>query len=332
HADLEGPGQVHLDTFIWDRVFGYDMLSRHGAGITGGRFLSQVDLPRALEIGMTGGMWSITTNPFRSEKRRSEVFFEDLRRLLGVFDRARDQVAVVRTRKEYDAARAQGRHAALIAIQGGNALDASLENLDKIPDRLVTRITIVHLSSSKIGCTSSPYWFGGPRGLSEFGKDYVRKMNEKRILVDLAHISREGFFDAAAVHDRAQPLIVTHTGVKGVHEHWRNLDDAQLRAIAETGGTVGVMYQSSFLGPSWLRGKSTWIVDHLAHIIGVLGEDYASLGSDWDGSIIPPADTPTCTEFPKVIQHMLDRGWSHERIQKILAGNFLRVLAHIRPE
>ncbi len=75
----------------------------------------------------------------------------------------------------------------------------------------------------------------------------MRRLNEKRIFVDLAHISKRGFWDAVEVHDKSQPLMVTHTGVSGVYEHWRNLDDDQLRAIADSGGTIGVMYQSSFL-------------------------------------------------------------------------------------
>ena len=76
----------------------------------------------------------------------------------------------------------------------------------------------------------------GDQGLTDRGREYVRRLNDARVFVDLAHVSREGFFDAVAVHDRSQPLIVTHTGVAGVHPHWRNLDDEQLRAIADTGG------------------------------------------------------------------------------------------------
>jgi membrane dipeptidase len=115
-----------------------------------------------------------------------------------------------------------------------------------------------------------------------------------------------------------------------VHEHWRNLDDEQIRAVAETGGTIGVMYQSSFLGDAYWGGRAVRIVDHLEHIIKVAGEDFASLGSDWDGAIITPRDLPTCLELPRLVQLMLDRGWSHDRIHKVMGANWLRALSHLR--
>jgi membrane dipeptidase len=256
---------------------------------------------------------------------------ENLRRLQGIFESVPDDFRVVRSIAEYRRAKDAGLHAAFIGVQGGNALDSSLEALDLIPDNLVLRITIVHLSSSRIGVTSAPT--AGARrneGLSPFGKDYVRRLNEKKIFVDLAHINRQGFFDAVAVHDHSQPLLVTHTGVCGVTPHWRNLDDEQLRAVADTGGTIGVIYQSNFLGEPYWGGRADAIVRHLAHIVDTVGEDHASLGSDWDGAIITPRDMPTCLELPRLVDLMLRRGWSSERIAKILGGNFLRAVAALR--
>jgi membrane dipeptidase len=78
------------------------------------------------------------------------------------------------------------------------------------------------------------------------------------------------------------------------------------------------------------EGRASWVVDHLEHIVKTVGEDHASLGSDWDGMIVPPADMRSCLELPKLVQIMLDRRFSPERIQKILGGNFLRVVAALR--
>ena len=125
-------------------------------------------------------------------------------------------------------------------------------------------------------------------------------------------------------------MTVTHTGVSGVTPHWRNLDDEQLRAVADTGGTVGVMYQSSFLGEPFFGGRARAVADHLMHIVKTVGDDHASLGSDWDGAIVPPRDMPTCLELPRVVQLLLDRNLSPASIQKILGGNFLRALALLR--
>jgi membrane dipeptidase len=321
---------LHVDSFIWTRVFGYDLRRRHGHGLLGARFYSQVDFPRVREAALGGATWVITTHPLRRAARRADVFLENLRRLQGIFDSVPEDFAVVRNVAEYRRARAAGKHGAFIGIQGGNAVDRDASALDLIPDDLVVRITLVHLSSSSLGATSAPVDRRRGEGLTDAGREYVRRMNAKRILVDLAHVNRAGFFDAVAVHDRTLPLLVTHTGVAAVHRHWRNLDDEQLRAIADRGGTIGVMYHAPFLGDPWHGGRAETIVRHLAHVVDAVGEDHASLGSDWDGAINPPRDMPTVLELPRLVELMLRRGWGAERIGKILGGNFLRVVEAVR--
>lgn len=321
---------LHIDTFIWTRIFGYDLRKKHGRGLLGARFFGQVDLPRIREAEIKGGIWVITTNPLPTKERRANAFTKNLAKLTSILESVPNEAILVRTASDYRRAREKGLHAAWLGIQGGNALDRDEQALDLAGDSIV-RITLVHLSSSSLGTTSSPLRGSSARGLTDLGRDYVKRLNQKKIFVDLAHISRKGFFDAVEVHDPSQPLIVTHTGVSGVHPHWRNLDDDQIRAIAKTGGTIGVMYQASFLGDPFFSGRAETVVRHLEHIIRVTGEDHASLGSDWDGMIVPPTDLATCSELPKLVQFMLERKWSDTRIQKVLGGNFLRALAMIRP-
>ena len=323
---------LHVDSFIWTRIFGYDLTRRHTPGPLDAAFARQVDLPRIREAAVSGAIWVITTNPARPSENRAHTFARNIERLRSELRRAPEDVAIVRNVREYREARSEDRHAAFIGIQGGNALDHAPDGsaLDLIPDDLVLRVTLVHLSTSALGVTSSPLATGGDTGLTTRGKDFVRALNARKIFVDLAHISRKGFFDAIAVHDRSQPIMVTHTGVTGVTPHWRNLDDEQLRAIADLGGTIGVMYQSSFLGDPTFEGRLSSIVAHLAHIVDTVGEDHASLGSDWDGLIVPPVDMRSCLELPRLVQAMLDRGWSDTRVRKILGGNFLRVVESLR--
>lgn len=321
---------LHVDTFIWTRIFGYDLTKRHGRGPFGGRFFGQVDIPRIREANVTGAIWSITTNPLPTKERRRRAFGENLQKLKSIFASVPGEVKHVKTATEFREARAKGLHAAFIGIQGGNSLDHDLEALELLGDDVI-RITLVHLSTSSLGITSSPMNAGRAGGLTPFGRDYVKRLNEKRVFVDLAHINRQGFFDAVEVHDPSQPLIVTHTGIAGAHPHWRNLDDEQIRAIAKTGGTIGIMYQSSFLGDPFWGGRSETILNHMEHVIRVVGDEFVSLGSDWDGMIVPPKDMVTCLELPVLVQHMLNRGWKEERIRRILGGNFLRALSLLRP-
>jgi len=325
---------LHLDSYIWTRVFGYDLRERHDEGLFGARFYSQVDFPRVLESQMSGGTWVITTNPARAASERAVVFHENLRDLLGIFESVSEQFAVVRSVSEYRAARAAKKHAAFIGVQGGNAFDASPDALDRVPDRAILRVTLVHLSSSSFGATSSPLrsplGAGKDEGLTPSGRDMVKRLESKKIFCDLAHVSKKGFWDAVAEHDKSMPLLVTHTGVSGAFEHWRNLDDDQLRAVADSGGTVGIMYQSSFLGDPYLGGKAERVVDHVEHVIKTVGEDHVSLGSDWDGAILPPRDLRSPLELPRLVDLMLQRGFGDETIRKVLGDNFLRVVAAVR--
>jgi membrane dipeptidase len=318
---------LHVDSFIWRRILGYDFRRRHAA-YTRGVMLSQFDLPRAREAGIACATWVITTNPFGDARDREAKLFENLGELTALLESPEASARVVRSAAEYRAARAAGLHAAFIGVQGGNALGHSLSAIDRLSPGILLRVTLLHLTSSRLGATSSP--LGSDLGLSRYGKDYVRQLNAHKILVDLAHISPSGFWDAVAAHDQALPFVVTHTGVSGVHPHWRNLDDAQLRAVADSGGTVGIMYHSAFLGDPTFGGRLSSIVRHVSHVIDTVGEDYVSLGSDWDGSIVTPRDMPTCLELPRLTHALLEAGHSEPRIQKILAGNFLRVVESIR--
>jgi membrane dipeptidase len=299
---------LHLDTFIWSRIVGYDVFARHAGGPFGRRFGGHVDVPRLSDGGVTGGMWSITTNPFRSAARRWAVFRENLTRLRALIAGSSGVLAEVRTLADYRAARARGAHACFLAIQGLHAVEAAPESVASIPDDCVLRATLVHLTDSCYGGTSSPLSLHpSARRLTAAGAEVVHAMNARRMFVDLAHIHESAFWDAVTEHDRTQPLIDTHTGVAGVTKHWRNLTDDQVRAIADTGGVVGIIFAEEFLKRDDGPQDAAMIVDHVAHVIDVAGEDVPGLGSDYDGMITPPPDVPGVDAYPKLVQHARPR-------------------------
>ncbi|CAN5901895.1 dipeptidase [soil metagenome] len=318
---------LHVDSFIWNRVFGYDLTRRHGHGLLRARGYSQVDLPRIREAAVTGAIWVITTNPLRGPRGRAETFSKNLAKLTSILESVPEDVTIVKTTTDYRAAKAAGKHAAWIGIQGGNAVD-DVNALDRLDDRIV-RVTLIHLSSSQLGTTSSPL-ASHDTGISDDGRAYVEALNAKKIFVDLAHISKKGFWGAVEAHDKSIPLICTHTGVSGVYEHWRNLDDDQLRAIADTGGTVGIMFESSFLGPSRRDANVDWIASHIMHVVDTVGADHCSIGSDFDGAIVPPRDVPTCLELPRIVDALLRRGATPEQVRSIFGGSYLRSLELLR--
>jgi membrane dipeptidase len=324
---------LHLDTFIPIRLFGWDVTKRHGLGIWRGYFSGHVDLPRARDGGLKGGMWSITTNPWRTARGRWRAFGRNLDQIRKVVAGTSGAMQIARTATEYREALKKGAHGCLLAVQGGNAFDAAPESIHSVPDRLITRVTVVHLTNSALGASSLPMSFLRlDRGLTTRGKDFVRALNSARVFVDLAHIDPKSFWDAVEVHDRTQPLIVTHTGVSGVRRVWRNIDDRQIKAIADTGGTIGIIFAQVFLERRGGPRDGSMVVEHMEHVIRVAGEDFVSIGSDYDGTIIPPPGLRGGGDsYPRLVQYMLDRGWNDDRIRKVLGGNALRALGMLRP-
>jgi membrane dipeptidase len=321
---------LHVDSFIWDRLFRRSVVERQ-RGLPGlpGVALGHADLPRLREARIGGATWVITTNPLREGPDRVAAFVANVERLRATFARI-PGAALVTSVAEYEAARAADRHAVFVGVQGGNAFDQDLDVLERMPSGLLLRVTVMHLTRSELGTPSSPLPGYAARGLGRRGVELVERLDQKRIFVDLAHASPAAFWDAVRAHDRSLPLIVTHTGVAGVHRHWRNIDDSQLRAVAATGGVVGVIYHSPYLGDPIWGGRAETIVRHLEHVRDTLGEDYTALGSDWDGFIVTPRDMPTCLELPRLVDIMLRRKWRAEAVQKALGANFLRTLRELR--
>ena len=323
---------LHLDSFISTRLWGYDLLRRHGNGPLGGRFFGQLDVPRAVAGGLTAGMWSVTTNPFRSAGSRWRVLRSNLTRLQTIVDASEGALRIVRTMAQLRAARAEGAHAVLPAIQGGNALQAAPDPVAALVEGAISRVTLVHLTNAVYAPTSSPLRMGRADGLSKQGHALVEALDAARVFVDLAHIGHRAFAEAAAAHDRTLPLIATHTGVSGVTPHWRNLDDDELRAIAATDGVVGVIFQAAFLRRSGGPRDVEMVVEHLDHIVRTVGVRHCAVGTDYDGAIVPPADLRSGDlGYLRLVEAMLRRGWRSDDVVAVLGGNFLRTYEALRP-
>ena len=236
---------LHCDLEVPVRVFGYRPERHHGIGRRVRPFVGHTDYPRIREAGMTGVVYDIATNPFRPKANRLATTIRNVDAAAARIGAWADDLAVVTDRAGYDRARAAGLTAMWISLQGGNAVSADPSVLEGPLGQKLHRITLVHLTRSDLGGTNSPA--GGDRGLTPLGREVVERCNRARILVDLAHAGKRTFWDVLGVHAAGLPPIVSHTGIEAVRNHWRNIDDAQIRAIAERGGVVGVMYQSNFL-------------------------------------------------------------------------------------
>jgi membrane dipeptidase len=323
---------LHVDLEVPVRLLGYDPAKRHGPWRRVVPFVGHTDYPRLREARLTGVVYDLATNIFRREASRQRVTLENVARCVRQIEAWPDDLGVARSRADYDRLVASGRTAFFLALQGGNAVAHDVGALEGSLGRDLHRITLVHLRSSVMGGSNTP---GQPdAGVTERGRALIEACNRNRVIVDLAHAGRKTFWSALEAHDPTLPPIVSHTGLAGVRPLWRNIDDDQARAIAERGGVVGVIYNGHFLDrvASPLSCPRARILDHVEHMLNVAGEGTAAIGTDYDGIITPPSDLTDITHHPLLVQDMLDRGWSEDRIIGVLGGSYLRVVAAVRPE
>ncbi|HMG19956.1 MAG TPA: dipeptidase [Kofleriaceae bacterium] len=311
---------LHADTAKLMDKLGYDLAMRHDRPMPRRvNVFGHVDLPRLREGGVAGQFFSFWTTPY-PERGCARSVADQLDALDGAIDRHPGELTWTRTGAEVRAAKAAGRIAALGGIEGGQALEGQLAAIEPFARRGVRYLGLLHFSANAIGRPAHGRGADPAQGLTGFGRDVVRECERCGVIVDLAHINRRGFFDALALATR--PPMVSHTGVLGVHRHWRNIDDEQLRAVADKGGCVGVIFARRYLGSASIDA----VVDHLLHIVDVAGDDVPALGSDFDGFVVPPEGLEDIAALPNLTVALSRRGVAPRVLEKILGGNVLRVL------
>ena len=240
------------------------------------------------------------------------------------------RVRVCRTVAEIERCLADDALAAVLHIEGAEAIDANFTLLDVLYAAGLRSLGPVWSRPNAFGhgvpfrCPSSPDT--GP-GLTDLGKALVGACNRLRILLDLSHLNERGFWDVADISDA--PLVATHSNAHAISPHSRNLTDRQLAAIGKSGGLAGVNFATSFLRPDGRHDRDTpvtLIVEHIEHMLEHAGEDSVGLGSDFDGAMIP-AQLGTAAGLPVLVQAMRKRGFSEPLIKKVCWRNWLRVLA-----
>jgi len=317
---------LHADTAkLMDKV-GYDLAARHDRLMPArANYVGHVDLPRLADGGVAAQFFGFWTAPYPERGCRRSVDTQ-----LDALDRAMrahpDKITWALTPEDVAAAKAAGKLAALGGIEGGHALEGDVGAVEHFARRGVRYSGLLHFSANALGSPAKGRGADPDQGLTGFGRDVVREMNRCGVVVDLAHINRKGFFEALELS--TQPPMVTHTGVLGVHDHWRNIDDAQLRAVADRGGCVGIIFARRFLGGASIDA----VVDHLLHIVDVAGEDVPALGSDFDGFVIPPVGLEDIAALPNLTVALSRRGVSDRVLRKILGDNPMRVLGAIEPK
>jgi len=305
---------------------GYRLDRHHGVARRPPIGTGHTDFPRLREASFTGVVASIAVNPVATRWQRLRSTMRRVEDLVATVRAHSDELAVAVDHAGYAQARAEGRTAFFVALAGAGALLAEPAVLRGPLGQQLHRVALVDRFGSGLGGTARGY----DDGLTELGGEIVELCTHAGILVDLAGTGPRTFDDVVRDHPDA-PLVVSHAGASEVHGHWRNLDDARITAIAERGGVVGVGYGGPSLAPVRASASRADLLAHLEHLVRVGGEHVAAIGTMYDGLIVPPHDLPDVTHHPRLVQDMLDRGWSEDRIRNVLGRNHLRVLARVRP-
>jgi membrane dipeptidase len=238
-------------------------------------------------------------------------------------------VKICRTAADIRAALASGVMAAVFHIEGAEGIDPDLHTLDVLYQAGLRSLGPVWSRPTIFGdgvpfrYPSSPDT--GP-GLTDAGLRLVKRCNELGIMIDLSHLNEAGFWDVARHSDA--PLVATHSNAHVICPHSRNLTDAQLAAIRESDGMVGLNFAVAFLrddGKMLADVPLTQMLRHLDHLIAQLGEDRVGLGSDYDGAVVPQ-DLTSCAGLPKLREAMLEHGYGEALVSKLCHENWLRVL------
>src|SRR5438874_8169398 len=223
----------------------------------------------------------------------------------------------------------EGAVAAIVHLEGAEAIAADLSNLDGWYERGLRSIGITW-SRSNAFAHGVPFEFpaspdsGG--GLTAAGRELVRACNKLGILVDLSHLNWAGFWEVAELTDA--PLVATHSNAHALCAASRNLTDEQLRAIADSRGIVGVNFAVTFLredGHQVPETPITEIVRHVDYLVELMGVDHVGFGSDFDGAVVPE-ELGGAAGFPKLVSALRDAGYAEDDVDKITHGNWLRVL------
>lgn len=342
------------------------------------------DLARMKEGGVDAQIFSIfcgpeQAQPFKFANREIDSVYEWV-------NRNPRKMQLVKTTGELQRALRGKRLASMLGVEGGHMIEDKIENLDKLFVRGARYMTLTWNNSTSWATSAAdetapaspiPIAIGTPpmegasedstrkMGLTDFGRDIVKRMNELGMIIDVSHVGEQTFRDAMSI--TSKPVIASHSNVWNLCPHRRNLKDYQIEAIAKNDGVIHLNFYVGFIDSTYDRKASAFnikykaeidslinngtqpdyarmmimekysseiadarpplsmLMDHLDYIVKLVGVNHVGMGSDFDGISFAPRELNGVEDFPLITKALLERGYSKKDIRKILGGNFIRV-------
>lgn len=332
---------------------------------------AQADLPAWLEGGVKAQVFAVWVDTIYGPHYAARRALEQIAAFHQFLAKYPNQVGLATTAAEVRRLAAQGKLAAILAIEGGLAIENDLGLLGTYARLGATSMTLTHSASIDWADSSTDVARWG--GLTDFGRQVIAEMNRLKLIVDLSHVSDQTVEQAVAVS--SEPVIASHSSSHALSNHPRNLTDRLVKLIADTGGVIGVNFYNEMIDQEYcdymarkaasvltalnvptnyrpdeldraaahrlhsffhdipFRPKFDRILDHIDHLVNVAGVDHVGIGADLDSCIIPtPEEIDTVRDYPKLAEGLVQRGYSDDAIEKILGENFLRVFRAVRGE
>jgi membrane dipeptidase len=327
HRDVP-VADAHADALMWNRDLNVRAPSGH------------VDFPRLAEAGMRLQCFPLVTRGLplingmelfcRLRGYPAEARGSEWARGLFQLDRLARDCAASQGTAAFTTSRAQleenlraGRLSAIAGVEGGHILEGRVERVAELHRRGVRFFGLTHLSNNELGGSS---WKLAPElGLTALGQQVLEACVGLGMVLDVAHASRT-VLDALFAHPSAR-LFCSHSGCAAATPSWRNLEDPDLRRLADRGGVVGIMFAPQFVGGRTVEH----VARHVLHAVSVVGEDAVCFGSDFDGFIQLPRGMRDVTGLPLLTDALLRAGMPEPQLEKVMGRNLVRYFSETLP-
>lgn len=284
----------------------------------------QLDLPRLRQGGVSAQIFAAFIETKYKPAKATERAFELLAWMHKEIAGASQGIALATTASEIRDINAQGKVAALLSIEGGEALGEDAALLSSFAALGVSSLCLTWNHSNRIGAGCAEE--DGSKGLTAFGREVVREMNRLKMIIDLSHAAEKTFWEVLEISD--SPVIVSHANCRKVWQHRRNLTDEQIKAVSGADGTVGITFVPDFIRGS--QSNLAALVDHIDHLVEVGGIGVAGIGSDFDGTDEPLTGLEHAGKLGSLVKALKSRGYNEEEVRKIMGENHLRLWEKVR--
>lgn len=329
------------------------------------------DLDRWKEGGLDVQFFSVWTDKI---SRNKEGFFKDANEEIDSLEvivlRNYDRMMLATSYSDVKKSIRKNKLAALIGVEGGHMIEDDLSKLEQLYRRGMRYLTLTWNNSTSWASSAMDETLNPDslkhKGLTDFGKQVVRKMNELGVIIDLSHTGEATFYDA--ISTTTKPVMLSHSSVWSICPVFRNVKDHQIKAVAQNRGVICINFFSGFIDSNFakrmeelvgtkgkrikdsigqhvdaaklneiwrsyfsselnpLRPTLAQLVDHIDYIVRMVGDDYVGIGSDYDGVSSLPIGLEDVTTYPRITEELKRRGYSATSIKKILGGNVMRVM------